>query len=448
MSVQVDVAVVGAGSAGLAAAYQLARLGLRVVVFEAHPTMGGARWVNGVPPWMFERAGLALPTAPELRGGADGSAFVLADASGRHRVDLRPSPVWQVDMRALVARLAGLAQNAGATLRVGQRVRDLEVRDGRLRALRDAAGERIEAELFVDAAGVSGVLRDVVPALSRHAPAPRRDELCSAAQETFAIADKAGARAFLERFRLQPGDAFSRVGVAGGYSTLMVQVSSDLDHVEVLTGALAAPGLPSGRAILDAFVADAGWIGARIFGGAGVIPLRRAYDLLGAGGVAVIGDAACQVFPAHGSGVGPGLVAAHHLAAAVTVGAGPGADATLWDYTRRYQRDIGAVAAAYDVFRRTTAAMSAADQAIVIASGLLTENAARAGLDQRLPLTDLATTLQMARGSLRSPRLALRLGPAAARMQATAMAVRRFPMNPAPGALERWSATVRRIAGT
>lgn len=66
-----DAIVVGAGTAGAGAAYHLASGGLRVALVDVRPfDAAGARWVNGVPAWQFERARIPLPAAPELRGTA------------------------------------------------------------------------------------------------------------------------------------------------------------------------------------------------------------------------------------------------------------------------------------------------------------------------------------------------------------------------------------------
>ncbi len=77
-----DVVVVGAGTAGAAAAYNLAAVGQRVALVDARPlASAGACWVNAVPDWQFDRANVPRPVAPEHRGGAvpvllppDGSA--------------------------------------------------------------------------------------------------------------------------------------------------------------------------------------------------------------------------------------------------------------------------------------------------------------------------------------------------------------------------------------
>ena len=57
-----DAVVAGAGSAGTAAALALARTGMKVALLEGRRrSKGGARWINGVPPWFFDRLGVARP---------------------------------------------------------------------------------------------------------------------------------------------------------------------------------------------------------------------------------------------------------------------------------------------------------------------------------------------------------------------------------------------------
>ena len=43
---KIDVAVVGGGLAGPIAAAYLAKAGLKTIVFEAHPHLGGPRWTR------------------------------------------------------------------------------------------------------------------------------------------------------------------------------------------------------------------------------------------------------------------------------------------------------------------------------------------------------------------------------------------------------------------
>ncbi|MCW5249209.1 NAD(P)/FAD-dependent oxidoreductase [Streptomyces sp. SHP 1-2] len=90
---QVDVVVVGAGVAGLAAAHRLTGAGVSTVVLEAAPAVGGRMATEKIDGFRLDRIGQLLPTAhPEMRltPGLDGLAVlpfapgVLLHSEGRH----------------------------------------------------------------------------------------------------------------------------------------------------------------------------------------------------------------------------------------------------------------------------------------------------------------------------------------------------------------------------
>jgi hypothetical protein len=92
-----------------------------------------------------------------------------------------------------------------------------------------------------------------------------------------------------------------------------------------------------------------------------------------------------QVFPAHGSGTGIGMVAARILADAVKGKADPGSLEATWAYQAAFQREYGGLLASYDVFRRLSQSLSEGEVETLLASGLLTENSCRAGLVEEMP---------------------------------------------------------------
>jgi flavin-dependent dehydrogenase len=447
-----DVVVVGAGSAGAAAAGFLAAAGRRVALTDVRPFGGaGARWVNGVPPWMFDRAGVARPEPPERRPG--GAPFTLLGPDGRRHLTLEPNPVWSVDMRLLVDRLQRAACAAGATPFERFRLVEVELEGGRPRAIvveqREPAvvGRRLTARLFVDASGLAGVLRRRVPPLDRHCPPVPRMHLCSAAQAVHHVRDPAAARRFLERHEARPGEILGRVGVSGGYSVGNVLVMPDLAEVDLLSGAIAQPQYLSGPAILEEIRAREPWIGEAVFGGASALPLRRPYDRLSAPGVALVGNAACQVFPAHGSGIGTGLIAARLLADAVGGADDPGGEDATWAYQHAFHRELGGLLGAYDLLRRFSQSLSAEDTAALLGSGLVSHPMYAAGLEQRLCAPDLAAVTSLPLAAARAPRLAVRLAPFMARVPAAVALYRMHPERPDRRALARWSAHLGRLFG-
>jgi flavin-dependent dehydrogenase len=384
-----DLAIVGAGSAGAALASRAARRGLRVVCLERRALDdAGARWVNGVPAWMFDEACVARPRGEELRVVGDHAFHLHAGFDGPERITVRDHGVLDVDMRLLVARLQRDAREAGAELRGGVLVHGF-----RGQALATSDGD-VRARWFVDASGLTGARLLDSP---RVAPM----DLCAAAQEVRAVRDAAEARAFFARRGAAPGDTLCFSCVAGGYSIVNARLEGD--DVALLTGSVPAMGHPSGARLLETFAAGQPWIGARRFGGSRAIPLRRPYARLAQGRVAVLGDAACQVVSSCGSGVGIGLVAARILADALAeVG-------DLQAYDARFRARFGALLASHDLFRRFSQRLATRDIARLIRLGVFDETTARAGLEQRLPEVTpraiLSRVSGVASGILRSNRI-------------------------------------------
>ncbi|MSP72531.1 MAG: NAD(P)/FAD-dependent oxidoreductase [Myxococcales bacterium] len=439
-----DVVIVGAGSAGSMAAYGLALRGLNVALVDGRDFgRSGSRWVNYVPPWMFDAAGLPRPESPELR--ATGGAFTI-DA-GDAQVTVENTPCQAVDMRALVARLQGLALAAGVTPVERATVLGLDVRWGRPVSLSTSRGE-FGAALFIDASGMNGAVRRRVPQLERDCPSLGLGETCTAAQAVYGIADPDAARAWVEARGLSSGQTVSEVGIAGGFSIMNGSIDLTKMEIDFLTGAVVGDTDQSGVDLLKRCRERLDFTGPLEFGGSGLLPMRRPYDRLVVEGVALLGNAACQIFPAHGSGVGLGLIAASMLASHVGGGRDPGELRALWTWQAAFQREYGTLCAAYDVVRRLTQRLSREEQARMIDAGLVTPRQLERTLDQRMVLPDVRDALSFARGLTREPRLALRVVLALRPMAGVIAAYRTYPEEPSERALIEFSSRVGGLFGT
>lgn len=458
---EADVVVVGAGTAGSNVARQLADRGLSVVLVERREIgSAGARWHNGVLEWQFERAGLQPPEPPELSHAA--SAFHMFGPSGNHAFTIAEPPTVTADMALLGDRLRAMCRDAGvvmveraANLRTrydGNRLVGVGLTGRRVdRPLDDADAptERfdIRARLFVDASGRAGVLGRSSAVLERWCPIVRKDELCSASDFRFHIDDRDGASDFLRRHGAEPGDRINTVGLAGGYSTRNMSISDDLSQVSVLVGCIANGRYGTGPRMLEQVRRSERWIGDPISGGSGVIPLRRPYARFTAPGLALVGDAACQVFPAHGSGIGMGLIAGHLLAESVATADDIGDESTLWRYQHAFMSEFGGLLIAFDAFRRMSTALGAAGVDKLMRADLVNDEMTRAGLDQRLATPDPAALPLMALKLFSRPRLAAAMLPMLGRVQILRVLGSRHPANPDLKALERWDRSIERVLG-
>ncbi len=408
---EVDVLVVGAGSAGAATALLFATRGVRVALVDKRARgETGARWVNAVPAWCFDEATIARPTGDEAPLGVEPHNVHLVGPTRRTKIELREVPMIHVDMRRLVARLVDEAERAGVAVShggvdavevVGDRARSVSFVDGRERFT-------LRARLIVDATGIRGAIRGRVPGLAAECSEVRGVERCAAAQFQHEVTDPERLRAVLARHGVRPGDGLGFSGIAGGYSTLTLFTHKDLREVGVLTGSIPALGVPNGLELYERFIASVPWLGRPLFGGAGAIPLRRPYTTLGAHGVALVGDAACQVYASHGSGVGMGLLAARALVDAAAHEHDLGGDTGLRRYAAAYRRAHGGLLAASEAFRRFLQGVGPAELDSLLEAGLVDPTMARAALSQRPTRPD-------AQFAMRAPFRAMRARSAAAK---------------------------------
>ncbi len=452
-----DVVVAGAGTAGSHAAWALANAGFRVALVEARRfAEAGARWANLVPVWPFEAAGLANPEPPEALEEDRSYSMLSLTGPGRTVLD-RDKPCVHVDCRLLVERLQSLGRLAGVQgldcLRHMALEFDASGRPTALTADRDPPDAapsrvRITARLFVDAAGITGPLRRQVPGLAADCPDLAQDEVCAGANEVCEVADPAAARDFMAGLGLGAGDAFAWTGVRGGYSTIVCHVRADAGTVLITTGSVADGRHGSGVAILKAFKAGHPWIGRGLFGGSGLIPIRRPYDRLCAPGIALVGDSACQVFAAHASGIAIGLLAGRCLADSLAGRQDPGAEESVWAYQSSFLRTHGPMLGAFDAFRRLSVSLSEAEVGDLVGEGFLQASSVRSALGQKLLLPRLVDEgLALARALAHRPGLAAKLAATGARGAAAAALYRAHPAHPDRDALRRWSHGVAAALG-
>jgi len=423
MRLKATVAIVGAGTAGAATALLCARAGVDTLVIERRPLAdAGAHWLNAVPGWAFDESGIARSEGAELV--SRGHAFHLVAGWGPSRVTVTDHDVLEVDMRALVHRLQAEARAAGA--RFADEVRVRSFTDGRLMTTAGA----VTARWFVDASGFGGAGLMPTPDIARA-------DVCAATQRVYAITDHAAARAWFEARDVTPGDTLCYASVAGGFSIVNARI--ERGGLAVLSGSIPARGYPSGRALQEAFVAELPWVGEVLSGGSSPIPLRRPFTRLATERVALIGDAACQVFAAHGSGIGAQLVAARILADALAAGDGPLA------YERRWQRTWGGLFAAYDLFRRYSEGLSAEALSELIEAGVMRPDMVRDGMVQRWPKLGPRRLVALLAAARRRPGPALRIAPVVARMGLARALYAAYPRS--PRRIPAWDRAARRLLG-
>lgn len=339
------------------------------------------------------------------------------------RVEVEAPDSLSVDMRLLVDRLQRMAREAGAEFRPQVGV--------------EACGEHrlvtnqgtFEADWIVDASGIAG---------AAIFPRPWVDptDLCGAAQGTYRVSDMSQAEGFFEERGARPGQTLCYTGVAGGFSVVNLRLHGE--SLGVLTGSIPASGAPSGQLLLQEFVRDQRWIGSRSFGGARAIPVCSPFSPLFSGRVAFVGDAACQVFPAHGSGIGSGMIAARMLADALSSGQG------LHGYAASWHHRYGALHASYDLMRRLSQTFTPGTIGLMMRHHLLDETSLQAGLGQVFPALSLHRLRGFRHGARQVPHVARPIVRAAMRIPLLQLHHRMYPVR-LPRLLPWWWTRLRQL---
>lgn len=223
MAEKVDVAIVGAGLAGLACAYALADSGLDVIVVErgdypgAKNVTGGRLYLNPVrpyfPPGFWDEAPLERPVVKErLTIMAEGAATTLEFQSDALRA--KPAHSYTVLRGNLDRWLADKVMERGIFVIPKYRVDELVMENSRVIGIR-AGGEEILAQVTVAADGVLSFLAEQASLRGKQEP----HHYAVGFKEVIELP----AKTIEERFGLGPGEGAAQLffgslskGIFGG----------------------------------------------------------------------------------------------------------------------------------------------------------------------------------------------------------------------------------------
>jgi flavin-dependent dehydrogenase len=444
MTDKYDLIVAGAGPAGCTLAAKVASGGARVLLIERKDEPGRDRdWIVDVTRETFEVAAVPSPRADELFDEPGRTVLVTSDKSCE--VELLPAPMIPVRNGPYIRRLAGWASECGARVETDTEVirpviEGDSVTGVRIRRGKDEASLR--ASVVADCTGIRGAVRCATPVGWGLAARVKPADTVLARRETRRI-DLEGARSAVRRGLLSDRVRRDRVGSQGVYSVETCFVDLEAGFIDILIGLKPGSG-PSADERFTAMISEYGFVGEKVFGDGGPIPIRRPLDAPAANGLVVLGDSACQVIPAHGSGTASALIAAD-LASGVVLRAierGKADRKSLWGYCHAFQSGRGGLLAYYEVIKNHTESLSVRDLDEMIRKGIVGPREIYTGLVPEVPhvgLVDVLGKLRRGLGSL--PELAA-VAKAGMLAQRTLKHYRDYPPLDVPGALERWSSSM------
>lgn len=357
MTENYQVIIAGAGPGGAVLARDLARAGVSVAVFEAGPeTATGHNWSDAIEKSALAAAGFELPVLKDGRWEGplvkthelDDNLFEphafprleiwFPDLTGKTRrpVDFHYITTDRVTLNRL---LRNQAVDAGARIFYGQRVEsllgnvdgaldDIVVQGMRVTDLAAKRARDIAAEVTVDATGYRSTLRTTLSG----APAINRPYAGSDLADVYRTVrrldpEKAAADNLADHYRY------------GAFKGYFWTHRHHPDVIDVGGGVKLEPGRAVPREIVEKMIAERPSVGSEALrGGGGTVLVSRSPYTLAAAGFLAVGDAAGQVIPTTGCGVGGALVGA--MLAAETAAAALKINsvtlAALWPYNCKW----------------------------------------------------------------------------------------------------------------
>ncbi len=344
--------VVGAGSAGCITARRCAELKLSTLLLDRKPhrLVGAKVCGDEVSKSHFEATGIMFPSEEEVASPIRGADIYPPSLKNEMRVrNWAEFDGWTVNRLRFGQRLLQEAIDTGVKFLSDCHVTEPILHNDRVVGVRYTdlkTGEEVDVRcsLVVDASGFAGVIRNKLDNELIERRIDKEDiALChrEIVLLKMPLAEPEVARVFL-------GSRFA----PGGYAWVFPKSPESVNMGIGICGGL---GRASPKALVEKFKEEYPlFYGCKtIEAGGGAVPVRRPLKSLVADGVAFVGDAALQVNPIHGGGIGPGMRAAIVLGEVAkeaiirkdTTAAG------LWHYNVRYLSDFGRRLAALQVFR-------------------------------------------------------------------------------------------------
>jgi geranylgeranyl reductase family protein len=348
-----DVIVVGAGSAGSVTARRCAELGLRTLLVDRKPKDEVGQKVCGdeISKSHFEATGIDFPKDNEISTSIAGADVYPPSMVNELKVrGWSEFDGWTVNRLNFGQRLLREAIKAGVEFHpgihvggptiIGDQVTGIQYKE-----LETGEEKIIRAKLVVDASGFAATIRNKLDTPLIEKNIDKADvALCyrEILKLKVPLAEPEVARVFLG------------YGIApAGYAWIFPKGVQEVNAGIGITGG-EGKGSPKGYfedfkkrypLLFESSVID---------GKGGAVPVRRPLKSLVGEGVAFVGDAALQVNPIHGGGIGAGMRAGVILGevAREAIARRDVSAKGLWTYNTRYLSNFGRRLAALEIFRR------------------------------------------------------------------------------------------------
>jgi digeranylgeranylglycerophospholipid reductase len=439
-----DVIVVGAGTGGCLAAKTVAEAGINVCMIDqkTEQKIGDKVCGDAIGKHHFDRINLAHPSGAELDQKMEGIKVYSPDMETVVTVKGEGIHGYLVNRQLFGQRLLKEAKDAGATLLDSTIVTEAVIKNGYVvgvltKDIKTGENSEILAQVVVDASGHSAVLRKKLPPeLGIETEVKDEDvEVCyrEIREVKEPISDPGFCKIYLDLQRFP-----------GGYCWIFPKSSNT---VNAGLGVAMTKGFPNPKKLYQEFVLPMPLFkGSRVLtGGGGLVPTRRPISPMVGNGIIIIGDAACQVNPIHGGGIGPSMMGGAKAGQVIieALEKGDVSRESLWPYTGMFMELYGAKQAGLDIFRMLLQRLTDNEMNYGMRHHLITDDdllKASMGEDLKLNITEKTSRLFKGLGSLS---LLKKLNATAKLMKEIKALYRNYPSS--PEGLREWEEKTNRV---
>ncbi len=438
-SLTYDVVIVGAGPAGLTAAYHIAKAGFRVAVLEmrsddefGYKVCGDAMSVK-----YFDEVGIPHPRMGIEVVGLFKGVRVYAPNETMY-VDVYGEG-YALDRKALAWYLRRLCEEKGVEFYTSHRFHAPVVEGTWVKGVK-ALGPGGDVKVFntkivIDASGTTSVVRRSLPRewwVSEPIPLEDYNATYREIWEGDIDVEHDLAYIFLNADIARGGYWWLFPKKRGVYNVgLGVQAGKGLNPLHQFERYIKPRFKDRISRILDR--------------GGGLVPTRRPIPCMVWNGLVVVGDAACMANPIHGGGIGPamlgGKIAAETIVEALINGRTD--MESLWLYHIRYHRAYGAKQASLDILRMFLQTMSNEGLNFVFESKLVSgSEVGDIGSKGDIPSSVFSKLSSIAR-LIRKPKFLLKLYTVKKYMDKARELYENYPQSPRD--YEKWRETERKL---
>ena len=439
-----DVIVVGAGTGGCLAAKTLAKAGRKVCLIDrkSKKDIGDKVCGDAIGKHHFENIGLAPPSGAELDQTIDGIKVYSPDMETEVNVQGEGVHGYLIDRLLFGQRLLKEAIAAGAilfdsTIVINPIVENNYVVGVLVKDPKIGKESKLNSSIVIDASGHSAVLRKTLPPEFGIEKEVKDEDVEICYREIRELKKPVSEPGFCKIY-------LDLQRIPGGYYWIFPKSSTT---VNVGLGVAMKKGFPNPKDLFNEVI-----LSMPIFedshaltGGGGLVPTRRPISPMVSNGIIIIGDAACQVNPIHGGGIGSsmmgGVKAAEVIDEALTKG--DVSKEALWPYTGIFMELYGAKQAGLDIFRMLLQRLTNKEMNYGMRQRLITDEdllKTSMGEDMKLNITEKTSRFFKGIGSLS---LLMKLNTTAKLMKEIKELYRNYPSS--PEALEEWETKVQDI---